>query len=89
MLVFVFVLCCQCRLRPLRQAGLSCRGDLPCVLIRLRNLRCEAADVITRTVYTLIMMMMMMMTCYVMVLSVADCIMPNDWMVDELEIMCK
>jgi hypothetical protein len=37
------------------------RGDLPGVLIRLRNLRCETDKVLTRTVEPLMMMMMMMM----------------------------
>jgi hypothetical protein len=52
MFVFVF-LCCV----------VLCRGIcdvLPSVLIRSRNLRCEAAKVLTRTVEPLMMMMMMM-----------------------------
>jgi hypothetical protein len=50
MFVFAF-LCCVilCRQRPLRRADHSSKGVLPSVLIRLRNLRCEAAKVLTRT----------------------------------------
>jgi hypothetical protein len=44
-------LCCVvlCRHRPLRPADLSSRGILQRVLTRLRNFRCEAAKVLTRT----------------------------------------
>jgi hypothetical protein len=57
MLVFVF-LCCVvlCRQRPLRRADHSSKGVLPSVLVRLRNLRCEAAKVLTETVDPLMMM---------------------------------
>jgi hypothetical protein len=44
----------------LRRADHSSKGVLPCVLIRLRNLRCEAAKVLIRTIEPLMMMMMMM-----------------------------
>jgi hypothetical protein len=52
---FVFL----CRDRPLRRAGHLSKGVLLSVLTRLRNLRCEAAEFLTRTVEPLIMMMMM------------------------------
>jgi hypothetical protein len=58
--VFMF-LCCVvlCRQRPLRQAEHSSKRALLSVL-RLRNLRCEVAKVLTRTVDPLMMMMMML-----------------------------
>jgi hypothetical protein len=61
MFVFVF-LCCVvlCRYRPLRRADDSSKGVLPSILIRLLNLQCGAANVLTRTVEPLMMMMMMM-----------------------------
>jgi hypothetical protein len=43
----------------LRRAGHPSKGTLLSVLVRLRNLRCEAAKVLTRTVEPLMMMMMM------------------------------
>jgi hypothetical protein len=39
----------------------SSKGVLPSVLIILRNRRCEAAEVLIRTIEPLMMMMMMMM----------------------------
>jgi hypothetical protein len=39
----------------------SSKGVLPNVLIRLQNLWCEAAKVLTRTVEPLMIVMMMMM----------------------------
>jgi hypothetical protein len=68
--MFFFVFLCRvdlCRQRPLRGADHSYKGVLTSVLIRLRNLRCETARVLTRTVEPLMMMMMMMMMMVVVV----------------------
>jgi hypothetical protein len=56
MFLFVF-LCCVVlfRQRPLRRDGHSSKEVLPSGLTRLRNLRCEAAKVLTRTVELLMM----------------------------------
>jgi hypothetical protein len=40
------VLCCRVQERPQRWANHSSKGVVPNVLIRLRNLRCEAAKVL-------------------------------------------
>jgi hypothetical protein len=66
MFVFVFL----CRQRPLRRADHSSKGVLPTILIRLRNLRCETAKVLTRTVEPL--MIMMMITRYLTPAHVND-----------------
>jgi hypothetical protein len=60
--MFVFMFLCSvvlCKSRPLRRADRLSKGVLPSVLIRIRNLRCEAAKVFTRTVNSLIMMTML------------------------------
>jgi hypothetical protein len=50
-----------CRWKSLRRSDHSSKGVLPSVLIRLLNLRCEAAKVLlTRIVEPMMMMMMMM-----------------------------
>jgi hypothetical protein len=60
-LSIVFICCVVlCRQRPLRRADHLSERVLPCVLIRLRNLPCEAAKVLTRTVQTLMMMMIIL-----------------------------
>jgi hypothetical protein len=53
MFVFVF-LCCVVRV-----GDNSFKGVLPIVLLRLRNLQCEAVKVLTRTVGPLMMTMML------------------------------
>jgi hypothetical protein len=49
------LLCCVVlyKQKPLRQADHSSKGVLPSILISLRNVRCEAAKVILRTVQPL------------------------------------
>jgi hypothetical protein len=58
MLVFVF-LCHVVLYRPLRWADHSSKGVLPSVLIRLRNLPCEVAKVLRRTLEQLMMVMIL------------------------------
>jgi hypothetical protein len=49
------MLCCPVQVEALRRADNSSKGVLPNILIRLRNLQCEAAKVLTRTVQPLMM----------------------------------
>jgi hypothetical protein len=64
MFVFVF-LCCVvlCTLRPLQRADHSSKGVLPSVLLRSWNLRCEAAEVLTRIVEPLMTISLLEITC--------------------------
>jgi hypothetical protein len=58
--MFVFVFLCSVTLcSPLRRADHSSKGVLPRVLIRLRNIGCEATKVLKRTVEPQMMLMMM------------------------------
>jgi hypothetical protein len=59
-LCFCVVLCCPVQVEAFATGSLLVKRSPTECLNRLRNLRCEAAKVLTRTVEPLMMMMMMM-----------------------------